>query len=785
MKRHNIDGLPGITMHGKKGPDGPRGGMTFCNSESSVTFENIVFDNKYSYSLGIIYSNKKYSFIPFISNCVAPIKDDYVLNVTTSYTDLYTISQEVEVFYDDIKDYLSGGEINEDGTIAPGFSEEVIIIGGEEDDTEKEEDRFIEFGDTSIGYYALIKELSAEFKNIQGFTTTKDGAFFGKDSIMMYVFDRLDTWNFLNGVPNDIDLGVSVRSIEIQRNAWNGYYSPRAITKRSHFAIGNSPFEHYKNGITIGGDDANMFNYCVDVLGYAARPLDNVGNKFELSALDDEGNFYKVMMPTICADNIGGDGKLITYSMKFVNALTGLPCANETFNLTFYFGDYHFYDFHKDGRSLITFKTTTGTDEKGNVITVVEENTEARYVEGNLVTTTTRTYGSDSLLRPDEVVVTRSKISDVFTNLEGEIQIKLWVPNGDYGEVYPAYVTVTNGVENEIADDNYLMATILLNDFTYNGNDYDFIKCNIMPKQLSKYVDDASYIDASIEIDNNYMNHLKNSIPGIGAKFVANTDEFVYIDTATPTSKGPLMSVNTDEEIFEEEESEVKMYNTEDVIEYLTNDEFCKAETKAFAFTQFVISSSLTEEEKRKIRIEAEITVDGDTFTPEVSSCLKDLWTSESYEGEEYGGGEPMTKAIQQRQEALLRDAMNNPNDYKSMYFETRTENGGFGNGKGEIYFEDGEAPERLTVPLYKKLGYIRNIDHTLNFDKEQIFPCTLVVKDYNEGVDKTEFVSTLLVPADVISSATIRIYAYYKKTSSASIKMLLGETSFGSTFDA
>ena len=147
-------------------------------------------------------------------------------------------------------------------------------------------------------------------------------------------------------------------------------------------------------------------------------------------------------------------------------------------------------------------------------------------------------------------------------------------------------------------------------------------------------------------------------------------------------------------------------------------------ETKAFAFTQFVISSSLTEEEKRKIRIEAEITVDSDTFTPEVSSCLKDLWTSESYEGEEYGGGEPMSKAIQHRQEALLRDAMNNPEDYKSMYFETRTENGGFGNGKGEIYFEDGEAPERLTVPLYKKLGYIRNIDHTLNFDKEQNLWC-------------------------------------------------------------
>ena len=63
MKRHNIDGLPGITMHGKKGPDGPRGGMTFCNSEASVTFDNIVLDAEYTYSLGVAYINKDYKIL--------------------------------------------------------------------------------------------------------------------------------------------------------------------------------------------------------------------------------------------------------------------------------------------------------------------------------------------------------------------------------------------------------------------------------------------------------------------------------------------------------------------------------------------------------------------------------------------------------------------------------------------------------------------------------------------------------------------------------------------------
>ena len=107
MKRHNIDGLPGITMHGKKGPDGPRGGMTFCNSEASITVENIIIDDDFTYSLGVVYIENEYKILPFISNKIKPIKDDYILNVTTSCTDLYTITEELVVSYDDISDYIS------------------------------------------------------------------------------------------------------------------------------------------------------------------------------------------------------------------------------------------------------------------------------------------------------------------------------------------------------------------------------------------------------------------------------------------------------------------------------------------------------------------------------------------------------------------------------------------------------------------------------------------------------------------------------------------------------
>ena len=163
MKRHNIDGLPGITMHGKKGPDGPRGGMTFCNSEASVTFDNIVLDAEYTYSLGVAYINKDYKIIPFISNKVAPIKDDYVLNVTTSYTELFSITEVVNVPFEDISEYIAINDYSDDGTggvSAPGFNEEVIIVGGEEEEEEAQVDNvFIKFGDSSIGYYVLLKDI--------------------------------------------------------------------------------------------------------------------------------------------------------------------------------------------------------------------------------------------------------------------------------------------------------------------------------------------------------------------------------------------------------------------------------------------------------------------------------------------------------------------------------------------------------------------------------------------------------------------------------------------------
>ena len=142
--------------------------------------------------------------------------------------------------------------------------------------------------------------------------------------------------------------------------------------------------------------------------------------------------------------------------------------------------------------------------------------------------------------------------------------------------------------------------------------------------------------------------------------------------------------------------------------------------------------------------------------------------------------------AIEKRQRLLLEDASQHPEKYKTIFYNTRSEYGGLQNGRGTIYVEkeDDISEDPKSHVLYKMLGHIKNMNHKLNFDSENIFPCTLVIKDFNEGNNKSDFVSTAMLPQEIIGSAVIRIYAYYKKTSSAYIKMLLGETGYGSTLE-
>ena len=770
MKRHNIDGLPGITMHGKKGPDGPRGGMTFCNSEASVTIENITMDVNYTYSLGVVYSGKEYKILPFISNKIAPIKDDYVLNVTSSCTELYTINEELIVPYEDVSDYISTSEYDENGVLAPGFTEEVIVVEGE-DDGKNEDDRFIKFGDTSISYYSLLKEISEDLSKIKGLDKSNTGIFFNEGQLHLYIFDKLDTWNFLNGIPADIDLGVSVRSINIQRNIWQGVYTPRTILKRSTYTVRRTPFDHYINGEELQGDKTSMHKYCVNVLGYVYDSDDY--NFRNLCTVDDSGIKTLAKVSTVANNSDENNYNIISITLKFVNALTRKDCGNEIFNIMIHCGAHHFSGTTTyDGIGIEPVK-----NEKGVIIE--EESKFMLGADGNNTTWTAR-YSEESVLYKNQTYVSRIEKRGIVTDPYGLVTVKLGIPK-TISSVDMAYIEISSKDYDDYSDDTYFVSYQLVNTLTYTGNEVDPIICKILPKNLEKFVPDED----NVEFDKDYIKNISLYRTSENAQFIANTDEFVYIDTSSPTDKIPLTPSSSSEGKMYKEESNT-MYTPEDVNMYLNDEEYCKPEAQSFTFTQFLVSSDLSEDERKKIRIEAEISLDETQFTHKVSSCLKELWLPDLYESEEYGYNMTTKDAIEKRQQLLLEDAKRHPEKYKTIFYNTRSEYGGLQNGKGTIYVEkENEVPEDpKSQVLYKMLGHIKNMNHKLNFDSENIFPCTLVIKDFNEGNDKSDFVSTVMLPQEIIGSAVIRIYAYYKKTSSAYLKMFLGETGYGSTLE-
>ena len=774
MKRHNIDGLPGITMHGKKGPDGPRGGMTFCNSEASITVENIIIDDDFTYSLGVVYIENEYKILPFISNKIKPIKDDYVLNVTTSCTDLYTITEELVVSYDDISDYIStpkSPKYDDNDVLTSGFKEDVIIDGVEEDEEEKEDNKFITFGDTSIGYYALLKEISKDIVKIKGLDKSKNGIFFGNGKLHLYIFDKLDTWNFLNGIPANIDLGVSVRSINVQRNIWQGVYTPRTVLKRSTYTVRRTPFDHFINGEDFQGDETSMHKYCVDVLGYVYDEDDD--NFRNLCTIDDNGIKTQAKVTTIASNSTENEYNTIVITLKFVNAITRKACGNEIFNIMIHCGAHHFSGMKSDkGVGIEPVK-----NEKGDIIE--EAHPIILDVDGNNTSWTAR-YSEDSVLYKNQTYVSRIEKRGIVTDQDGLVTLKLGIPK-TISSVDMAYIEISSKDYANHSDDTYFVSYQLVNTLTYTGSDTDPIICNILPKNLERIVPEED----NVEFDKDYRKNISSYRTSEKAQFIANADEFVYIDTSSPTDKTLLTPSDSSENNMYNEELD-SLYTIEDVKKYLNDEEFCKPEAQSFVFTQFLISSDLSEDERKKIRIEAEISVDEEQFTHKVSSCLRDLWLPDLYENEEYGYNMSTKVAIEKRQRLLLEDARQHPEKYKTIFYNTRSEYGGLQNGKGTIYVEkENDVPENPNSQvLYKMLGHIKNMNHKLNFDSENILPCTLVIKDFNEGNNKSDFVSTVMIPQEIIDSAVIRIYAYYKKTSSAYIKMLLGETGYGSTLE-
>ena len=514
-----------------------------------------------------------------------------------------------------------------------------------------------------------------------------------------------------------------------------------------------------------------MHKYCVNVLGYVYDSDDY--NFRNLCTVDDSGIKTPAKVTTVANNSDENNCNTISITLKIVNALTRKDCGNEIFNIMIHCGAHHFSGTTTyDGVGIEPVK-----NEKGDILE--EESPFMLGIDGNNTTWTAR-YSEESVLYKNQTYVSRIEKRGIVTDPYGLVTVKLGIPK-TISSVDMAYIEISSKDYDDHSDDAYFVSYQLVNTLTYTGNEADPIICKILPKNLEKFVPDED----DVEFDKDYIKNISLYRTSENAQFIANTDEFVYIDTSSPTDKIPLTPSSSSEDNMYEEESST-MYTPEDVNMYLNDEEYCKPEAQSFAFTQFLVSSDLSEDERKKIRIEAEISLDENQFTHKVSSCLKDLWLPDLYDSEEYGYNMTTKVAIEKRQQLLLEDARQHPEKYKTIFYNTRSEYGGLQNGKGTIYVEkEDDVPEDpKSQVLYKMLGHIKNMNHKLNFDSENIFPCTLVIKDFNEGNDKSDFVSTVMLPQEIIGSAIIRIYAYYKKTSSAYLKMFLGETGYGSTLE-
>lgn len=247
MKKYNIDGLPGLTMQGKKGPNGKRGCRTFCNVQNSYKL-----DLEYQYSVGVYSETGDIIAIPIPSYGIIPILGDYVINVTNSKSYLYSVINIIPIEKSVLKNALR------------------------EEDSESSDD-----SDTDS--LSFNDEVIALLKTIDGVDEITTG-----DDPYYYVFELslLDTWNFKSGVVFDSDLNVLVKSTKLRRTPWYGYYKPMYIKSETTFE--SFPGNHFsyvdKNGkifiedpidkskqLTPANGYKCLFNFYRDILGYGVN----------------------------------------------------------------------------------------------------------------------------------------------------------------------------------------------------------------------------------------------------------------------------------------------------------------------------------------------------------------------------------------------------------------------------------------------------------------------------------------------------------------------------------
>ena len=84
---------------------------------------------------------------------------------------------------------------------------------------------------------------------------------------------------------------------------------------------------------------------------------------------------------------------------------------------------------------------------------------------------------------------------------------------------------------------------------------------------------------------------------------------------------------------------------------------------------------------------------------------------------------------------------------------------------------------------MYNHLGHSKNFTSALNFDDENIFPCTVLLKDYNTMNDPGDNISTIMIPTELFNKCTMSVYAYCKTSSTSASKILLGTSTGNETY--
>lgn len=295
-------------------------------------------------------------------------------------------------------------------------------------------------------------------------------------------------------------------------------------------------------------------------------------------------------------------------------------------------------------------------------------------------------------------------------------------------------------------------------------------------------------------------------------------------------------------EEYDKEDPENKIDNVEELIDY---HESLNVEAENYALTQFVVYSSLKPELLKNVKIEIELFNNTNMNIKNVCTCVDNMWETTKYTDSikfNYNNDTtyylPRKHMLDIMQDLYMGAVHNAPSvitektgnypyvnvntlGYKnnarvSLYqksliyrkhdeylsvsndsgaqaaanrlqtFDTKLNNYGDENILKYAYTSKTDEISEITPDtefIYSRVGWSKNYDNTLNFDKENIFPCTLVIKDYNNKTENGTYASSIMIPKDLADNCSMKIYAYIKNSSSSATKILIGETSMDKTY--